>query len=84
LNHKILGTLFFVVSAILISTQYIVTAILTLNLGSSDKGTFYNIFFNSGYVLVVLGVIFFFFIVGIILFVRDMVEKNNVKTNGKE
>jgi hypothetical protein len=73
LNHKILGTLFFVVSAILISTQYIVTAILTLNLGSSDKGTFYNIFFNSGYVLVVLGVIFF--IVGIILFVRDMVEK---------
>lgn len=82
MNHKILGTLFFVVSAILISTQYIVTAILTLNLGSSDKGTFYNIFFNSGYVLVVLGVIFF--IVGIILFVRDMVEKNNVKTNGKE
>ncbi|KMN37101.1 MULTISPECIES: hypothetical protein [Bacilli] len=73
MNHKILGTLFFVVSAILISTQYIVTAILTLNLGSSDKGTFYNIFFNSGYVLVVLGVIFF--IVGIILFVRDMVEK---------
>jgi len=82
LNHKILGTLFFVVSAILISTQYIVTAILTLNLGSSDKGTFYTIFFNSGYVLVVLGVIFF--IVGIILFVRDMVEKNNVKTNKKE
>ncbi|MCM0627111.1 hypothetical protein M5J14_21680 [Lysinibacillus sp. OL1_EC] len=82
MNHKILGTLFFVVSAILISTQYIVTAILTLNLGSSDKGTFYNIFFNSGYVLVVLGVIFF--IVGIILFVRDMVEKNNVKTNKKE
>lgn len=73
MNHKILGTLFFVVSAILISTQYIVTAILTLNLGSSDKGTFYNIFFNSGYVLVVLGVIFF--IVGIILFVRDMVGK---------
>jgi len=73
LDRKILGTLFFVVSAILISTQYIVTAILTLNLGSSDKGTFYNIFFNSGYVLVVLGVIFF--IVGIILFVRDMVGK---------
>jgi len=73
LDRKILGTLFFVVSAILISTQYIVTATLTLNLGSSDKGTFYNIFFNSGYVLVVLGVIFF--IVGIILFVRDMVGK---------
>ncbi|EFI66006.1 hypothetical protein BFZC1_24185 [Lysinibacillus fusiformis ZC1] len=73
MDRKILGTLFFVVSAILISTQYIVTAILTLNLGSSDKGTFYNIFFNSGYVLVVLGVIFF--IVGIILFVRDMVGK---------
>lgn len=80
MNRKILGTLFFVVSAILISTQYIVTAILTLNLGSSDKGTFYNVFFNSGYVLVVSGVIFF--IVGIILFVRDIVEKNNVKTNG--
>jgi hypothetical protein len=77
LDRKIWGTLFFVVSAILISTQYIVAAILTLNLGSSDKGTFYNVFFNSGYVLVVSSVIFF--IVGIILFVRDIVEKNNVK-----
>lgn len=73
MDRKILGTLFFVVSAILISTQYIVTAILTLNLGSSDKGTFYNVFFNSGYVLVVSSVIFF--IVGIILFIRDMVGK---------
>lgn len=68
MEDKIVGSLFLVIAAILISTQYIVTAISVSNLTYVGQETFYNSFFDSGYVLFLFSIVFF--ILGILLLVR--------------
>ncbi|MGE7840203.1 hypothetical protein ACQKNX_05360 [Lysinibacillus sp. NPDC093712] len=68
MEDKIVGSLFLLIAAICISTQYIVTAILVSNLTYASKEAFYHSFFDSGYVLFLFSLIFF--IVGILFLVR--------------
>lgn len=68
MEDKIVGSLFILIAAIFISTQYIVTAILVSNLSYASKESFYHSFFDSGYVLFLFSLIFF--IVGILFLVR--------------
>lgn len=68
MEDKIVGCLFLIIAAILISTQYIVTAISVSNLTYVGQETFYNSFFDSGYVLFLFSIVFF--ILGILLLVR--------------
>ncbi|MFJ7662091.1 hypothetical protein ACIQXW_06775 [Lysinibacillus sp. NPDC097162] len=68
MEDKIIGTLFLVIAAILISSQYIVTAVIVSNLTYVGREAFYNSFFNSGYILFLFSIIFF--ILGVVLIVR--------------
>jgi len=68
MEDKIVGCLFLIIAAILISTQYIVTAVSVSNLTYVGRETFYNSFFDCGYVLFLFSI--FFFIAGILLLVR--------------
>jgi len=68
MEDKIVGCLFLIIAAILISTQYIVTAVNVSNLTYVSQEAFYNSFFDSGYVLLLFSIVFF--ILGILLLVR--------------
>ncbi|MFJ7662093.1 hypothetical protein ACIQXW_06790 [Lysinibacillus sp. NPDC097162] len=72
MEDKIVGSLFLLIAAIFISTQYIVTAILVSNLPYTSKEAFYQSFFDAGYVLLLFSLIFF--IVGILLLVRGFTQ----------
>lgn len=76
-NNRILGTGLLIVSAILISAQYITTAILTLNIKDSSKGTFFHVFDNSGVLLIVFSILFF--LIGLILIGMDLIQYKNNK-----
>ncbi|OEH91131.1 hypothetical protein [Bacillus solimangrovi] len=68
----IVGTLFMLISALLLSSQFITAAILSIN-----TGTLYNVLDSTGYILISLSIIFF--LIGFVMILINWSKINKLQ-----
>lgn len=56
-NKVLIGAIFIFISSVLISAQFITSAILSINRNIWSEGSIYQVFYSAGYLLVILSVV---------------------------